>query len=100
MPGESDTLRVARLGRERDHAAVAANLYNALRTLDAARVDLILAGPFSDESGSPSPFTIVCAAPPPAASSASTTRSCPASASAHDYANGVSTAHRLRTSAA
>ncbi len=51
VPDESDTLRVARLGRQGDHAAVAANLYNALRTLDDARVDLILGRTFADESG-------------------------------------------------
>jgi hypothetical protein len=33
VPDESDTLRVARLGRQGDKPAVAANLYNALRTL-------------------------------------------------------------------
>jgi L-threonylcarbamoyladenylate synthase len=51
VPDESHTLRIARLGRERDHAAVAANLYNALRTLDDARVDVIFGRTFADESG-------------------------------------------------
>jgi L-threonylcarbamoyladenylate synthase len=51
VPDESDTLRVARLGRQGDHAAVAANLYNALRTLDDAQVDLILGRTFADEPG-------------------------------------------------
>ena len=46
-----DALRVIRLGPERNVAALAANLYNALRTLDAAGVDLILARTFADQSG-------------------------------------------------
>ena len=47
----SDTLRIVRLGRERDHATLAANLYSALRALDAEQVDLIFARTFADESG-------------------------------------------------
>lgn len=39
------------LGSEHDAAALAANLYSALRTLDAAGVDLILVRLFLDESG-------------------------------------------------
>jgi L-threonylcarbamoyladenylate synthase len=44
-------LRIARLGPERDHQALAANLYNALRSLDTEGVDVILARAFADESG-------------------------------------------------
>jgi L-threonylcarbamoyladenylate synthase len=44
-------LRVVRLGRERDPTALAANLYHALRALDAEGVDVILARTFADESG-------------------------------------------------
>jgi L-threonylcarbamoyladenylate synthase len=51
LSGASHALRVIRLGPERDVAALAANLYNALRTLDAAGVDLILARTFKDQSG-------------------------------------------------
>ena len=47
----SDTLRIVRLGHERDHAALAANLYSALRALDTEQVDLIFARTFADESG-------------------------------------------------
>lgn len=39
-------LRVERLGSEQDLAAIAANLYSALRTLDAEGVDLILVRTF------------------------------------------------------
>jgi L-threonylcarbamoyladenylate synthase len=46
-----EALRVIRLGAERDVAALAANLYTALRTLDAAGVDLILARTFANQSG-------------------------------------------------
>ena len=45
------TLRIARLGPERDHNRLAANLYNTLRGLDAERVEVILARTFADESG-------------------------------------------------
>ena len=44
-------LDLVTLGSERDAAALAANLYSALRTLDAAGVDLILVRLFLDESG-------------------------------------------------
>lgn len=44
-------VRVMRLGHETDHETLAANLYNALRTLDAEGVDVILARTFADESG-------------------------------------------------
>jgi len=44
-------LHVIRLGPEHDGATLAANLYNALRTLDAAGVDLILARTFAGQSG-------------------------------------------------
>jgi L-threonylcarbamoyladenylate synthase len=46
-----EALHVIRLGPERDVAALAANLYNVLRTLDATAVDLILARTFEDQSG-------------------------------------------------
>jgi L-threonylcarbamoyladenylate synthase len=46
-----DALQVVRLGPGHNIAALAANLYNALRTLDAAGVDLILARTFVDQSG-------------------------------------------------
>jgi L-threonylcarbamoyladenylate synthase len=42
---------VARLGNEREPSVLAFNLYNALRTLDADGVDIILARTFQDESG-------------------------------------------------
>jgi L-threonylcarbamoyladenylate synthase len=48
---ESTALHVVRLGEEGDEAAHAANLYSALRTLDAEHVDLILARTFAFESG-------------------------------------------------
>jgi L-threonylcarbamoyladenylate synthase len=44
-------LHVIRLGPERDAEALAANLYNALRSLDAVGVDLILARTFAGQSG-------------------------------------------------
>ena len=44
-------VRIVRLGRERDHESLAVNLYNALRTLDAEGVDVILARTLADESG-------------------------------------------------
>src|SRR5687767_11152363 len=44
-------VRVARLGSERNHKVIAANLYNTLRSLDAEGVDVILARTFADESG-------------------------------------------------
>lgn len=44
-------VRVARLGSERNHQVLAANLYNTLRSLDAEGVDVILARTFADESG-------------------------------------------------
>jgi hypothetical protein len=47
----SDALKVVRLGAETDAASLAANLYHALRTLDEAGVDLILARTFVDHSG-------------------------------------------------
>ena len=47
----SPVVRIVRLGPERDHQALAANLYNTLRSLDAAGVDVILARTFADESG-------------------------------------------------
>lgn len=46
-----NVVRVARLGSERNTAALATNLYNALRTLDAAGVDVILARTFEDQPG-------------------------------------------------
>jgi L-threonylcarbamoyladenylate synthase len=51
IPGESDSLHIARLGREGDHAALAANLYHSLRSLDEKQVDLILTRTFADDSG-------------------------------------------------
>ena len=45
------SLRIVRLGPERDHHVLAANLYNTLRSLDAEGVDVILARTFGDESG-------------------------------------------------
>jgi L-threonylcarbamoyladenylate synthase len=47
----SDALTVVRLGAETDAASLAANLYDALRGLDEAGVDLILARTFGDRSG-------------------------------------------------
>ena len=47
----NDALNVVRLGAERNVASLAANLYNALRVLDEAGVDLILARTFVDHSG-------------------------------------------------
>ena len=47
----NDALQVVRLGAETDVASLAANLYNALRVLDEAGVDLILARTFVDHSG-------------------------------------------------
>jgi L-threonylcarbamoyladenylate synthase len=44
-------LRIGRLGPERDHPLLAANLYNTLRSLDAEGVDVIFARTFADESG-------------------------------------------------
>ncbi len=44
-------VRIVRLGRERDHEMLAANLYSALRALDAEGVEIILARTFADESG-------------------------------------------------
>ena len=44
-------VRIVRLGGEGDHNSLAMNLYNALRTLDAEGVDVILARTFADESG-------------------------------------------------
>ena len=51
VPESSDSLRVIRLGREDDYDALAANLYSALRSLDAAGADLILVRTFGDSSG-------------------------------------------------
>jgi L-threonylcarbamoyladenylate synthase len=42
---------VVRIGHEQEPAALAANLYNALRTLDSAGVDVIFARTFPDGSG-------------------------------------------------
>jgi L-threonylcarbamoyladenylate synthase len=42
---------IVRIGREQEPAALAANLYNALRTLDTAGVDVIFARTFADRSG-------------------------------------------------
>ena len=47
----SSVLRIARLGPERNHQALAANLYNTLRSLDAEGIDVILTRTFADESG-------------------------------------------------
>jgi L-threonylcarbamoyladenylate synthase len=47
----SDSLHVERLGSERDMSIIATNLYNALRQLDAAGVDLILARMPGSSSG-------------------------------------------------
>lgn len=46
-----DGLRVEKLGSERDLATIAANLYNALRLLDAEHVDLIVARSFGGDAG-------------------------------------------------
>jgi L-threonylcarbamoyladenylate synthase len=46
-----DAVCVVRLGDEREPAVLAFNLYNALRTLDANGVDVILARTFEGESG-------------------------------------------------
>jgi len=50
-PGLSAAVRVVRLGREHDDDALAANLYHALRWLDAAGVDVILSRSFGHSSG-------------------------------------------------
>ena len=42
---------VVRIGPEQEPAALAANLYNALRTLDSAGVDVIFARTFPNRSG-------------------------------------------------
>jgi L-threonylcarbamoyladenylate synthase len=47
----NDALHIVRLGPEEDTALLAANLYSALRTLDAAAVDMIFARTFREESG-------------------------------------------------
>jgi L-threonylcarbamoyladenylate synthase len=47
----SGNVRVVRLGPERDHDALAANLYHVLRSLDAEGVDLILSRTFDGSSG-------------------------------------------------
>ena len=44
-------VRLVRIGSEHDPAALAANLYNALRTLDTEQVDVILTRTFADQSG-------------------------------------------------
>jgi hypothetical protein len=49
--GPHPSVRVVRFGAANDHGALAANLYNALRTLDAEGVDVILVRAFPDESG-------------------------------------------------
>ena len=46
-----DGLRVEKLGSERDLSAIAANLYNALRQLDAEHVDLIVTRSFGGDAG-------------------------------------------------
>ena len=52
FPGVStDAVPLIRIGPEHDAQALAANLYNALRTLDASGVDVILARAFTDQSG-------------------------------------------------
>lgn len=48
---DADFVRIVRLGGEDDLATVASNLYNALRTLDAAGVDVIIARSFPEGSG-------------------------------------------------
>ena len=47
----SAALRIERVGSESEPSTVAANLYNALRVLDADGADLILARSFQDASG-------------------------------------------------
>jgi len=47
----SNALRIERVGSESEPSTVAANLYNALRVLDADGADLILARSFQDASG-------------------------------------------------
>ena len=47
----SDGVRIAQLGNDGDARDIAANLYNALRELDAAGVDLILARSFQHDTG-------------------------------------------------
>ena len=47
----ADGLRVEKLGSERDLATIAANLYHALRLLDAEHVDLIVARSFGGNVG-------------------------------------------------
>jgi L-threonylcarbamoyladenylate synthase len=49
--GSIDGLHVEKLGSERDVSAIAANLYHALRLLDAAQVDLIVARTFGGDAG-------------------------------------------------
>ena len=52
FPGISaDAVRLIRIGPERKVEALAANLYNALRTLDTSGVDAIFARAFPDEAG-------------------------------------------------
>jgi L-threonylcarbamoyladenylate synthase len=52
FPGVSaEALHLLRIGSERNAEALAANLYNALRTLDASGVDVILARTFPDQPG-------------------------------------------------
>jgi len=52
FPGVStDAVTLIRIGPERDARALAANLYHALRALDASGVDVILARAFTDQSG-------------------------------------------------
>jgi L-threonylcarbamoyladenylate synthase len=46
----ADGLRVEKLGSERDLTAIAANLYHALRQLDADHVDLIVARSFGGDA--------------------------------------------------
>jgi voltage-gated potassium channel Kch len=48
---DSAAVLIVRIGPESEPSTLAANLYSALRTLDAAGVDLILARTFVDQFG-------------------------------------------------
>ena len=48
---DSAAALIIRIGRESEPSRLAANLYNALRTLDSAGVDVIFARMFADRSG-------------------------------------------------
>jgi L-threonylcarbamoyladenylate synthase len=50
-PAQDAGVRVVRLGAAHDHSAVAAALYAALRSLDAAGVDVMFARPFGGDDG-------------------------------------------------